>query len=295
MKGDSAMRRFIATALIALAGGAWAAPAQEVQLPDSAGSVKFAVIGDNGTGGAPQYEVGRQMSVVRARFPFDFVIMLGDNMYGRQQPQDFVDKFERPYAALLQSGVPFYATLGNHDSQTNRFYKGFNMGGERYYTFVRKNVRFFVFDSNLMDAKQLAWIDETLEQSGDDWKICYFHHPLYSDAGRHGSDVELRVILEPLLVRHRVDVVFSGHEHVYERTRPQQGITYFIDGSSGQLRKGDVIASPTTAAAFDQDQTFMLVEVGANDMFFQAISRTGRVVDSGVIHKRKTTITGSQP
>jgi hypothetical protein len=61
-----------------------------------------------------------------------------------------------------------------------------------------------------------------------------FHHPLYSDAARHGSNIELRVVLEPLLVRYGVSVVFSGHDHVYERSTPQKGITYFIEGSSGQ-------------------------------------------------------------
>jgi 3',5'-cyclic AMP phosphodiesterase CpdA len=222
------------------------------------------------------------MVAARARFPFEFVIMLGDNMYGRQQPEDFVQKFERPYAALLEAGVRFYATLGNHDDPANITYKGFNMGGRRYYTFARKNVRFFVLDSNLMDKPQLAWIDDTLGASTDQWKICYFHHPLYSNARRHGSDVELRVVLEPLLVKFGVDAVFSGHEHTYERLRPQKGITYFVEGSGGQLRRGDLGPSDMTATGFDQDQTFMLVEVAGNVLTFQTISRTGRVVDSGL-------------
>jgi hypothetical protein len=283
------MRRMITTCAAALMCTAWvAARPQSVPLPVEADSVKFAVIGDNGTGSTEQYDVGRQMVAARLRFPFEFVIMLGDNMYGRQQPQDFIDKFERPYAALLQTGVMFFAALGNHDSQNNRFYRGFNMGGERYYTFARQNVRFFVFDSNLMDQKQIAWIEERMKQSQERWKICYFHHPLYSDAG-HGSDIELRVTLEPLLVRYGANVVFSGHEHVYERIRPQHGITYFVDGSGGQLRKGDIAPSDLTAAAFDQDQTFMLVEIAGDAMFFQTITRTGRIVDSAVINRRPPT------
>jgi predicted MPP superfamily phosphohydrolase len=262
-----------------------APPQGETPLPVAASSVKFAVIGDSGTGDGQQYDVGRQMATVRERFPFQLVLMLGDNLYGRQQQQDFVLKFERPYASLLQSGVSFYAALGNHDDQNNRFYKGFNMGGERYYAFAVKNVRFFVFDSNLMDQKQVAWIDESMQQAQEPWKVCIFHHPIYSDAGRHGPNVELRVILEPLLVRHRANVVFSGHEHVYERTQPQKGITYFIDGSGGQLRKGDITRSRMTAAAFDQDQTFMVVEIDGDTLFFQAISRMGRIVDSGAIRR----------
>jgi len=279
------MRRAIALLVVVWSTGTWAGTsAPPSTLPGAAGSVKFAVIGDNGTGKQPQYDIAEQMVAARARFPFEFVIMLGDNLYGRQ---DVVSKFERPYAKLLQAGVPFYATLGNHDDPAKRTYKGFNMAGERYYSFVRGAVRFFVFDTNIMDATQVAWIEATLKESIDPWKIVYFHHPLYSDGDRHGSNVELRVILEPLFVRYGVNVALSGHEHFYERTTPQKGITYFIEGSSGQLRKGDVSRSAMTAAAFDEDQTFMLMEVAGDELTFEAISRTGAIVDSGVIPRRQ--------
>jgi 3',5'-cyclic AMP phosphodiesterase CpdA len=219
--------------------------------------------------------------------------MLGDNMYGRQQAQDFVTKFEQPYAALLSAGVGFYASLGNHDNRTNTDYPGFHMSGARYYTFVRKNARFVALDSNVMDPTQLSWLDNTLKQSQDDWKICYFHHPIYSDGGRHGSDVQLRVALEPLLVKYGVNVVLSGHDHFYERLKPQKGVAYFVSGSGGELAKGDVRPSATTAAYFDQDQSFMLMEIAGDDLFFEAVSRTGSIVDSGVIRRQPTTTTGA--
>jgi 3',5'-cyclic AMP phosphodiesterase CpdA len=262
---------------------AWLRAGTGVELPHAADSLKFAVIGDNGTGEPLQYDVARQMESSRRTFPFDFVLMLGDNMYGSQKPQDFVVKFERPYAPLMKAGVRFFAALGNHDQPTNRSYPAFNMAGERYYTFDRAPARFFVLDTNLMDREQLAWLDDALERADEPWKIVYFHHPIYSDGDRHGSNVEMRVLLEPLLVRHGVTVVFSGHEHIYERTTPQKGITYFIEGSSGQLRKGGVTPSPLTAASFAEDRTFMLVEISGDQLFFQTIARTGRIVDSGVI------------
>jgi predicted phosphodiesterase len=254
-------------------------------LPTKADSVKFAVIGDMGTGDTPQYEVAAQMVSAHARFPFDTVIMLGDNLYGSQTPADFVRKFERPYKPLLDGGVKFYAALGNHDAQSNPNYKLFNMNGNRYYTYTKGNVRFFVLDSDVLDPPQIAWITKALEDAREPWKICYFHHPLYSDGGRHGSSVDLRVILEPLFTKYGVNVVFSGHDHIYERITPQKGIYYFVSGSAGQLRKGDVHRSAMTAAAFDTDQAFMLVEVAGDDMSFVAISRTGATVDSGVIHR----------
>src|SRR5262245_16699071 len=104
-----------------------ATPANAVTPPREKDSVRFAIIGDTGTGTSSQYEVGAQMTKARQLFPFDFVIMLGDNIYGTERPQDFVTKFEKPYQPLLDAKVPFYAALGNHDDPTQRYYKPFNM------------------------------------------------------------------------------------------------------------------------------------------------------------------------
>jgi len=257
-------------------------------LPNRPDSLKLAVIGDNGTGEQPEYDIAARMVEAHTTFPFDLVLMLGDNMYGSQQPADFVKKFERPYERLLKDGVRFYATLGNHDRQENRFYAPFNMDGQRYYTYTRKNVRFFVLDSNFLDPPQVAWLESALKAATEDWKICYFHHPLYSDGGRHGSEVDLRVRLEPLFVKYGVNVVLSGHDHIYERLTPQNGIVYFVSGAAGQLRKGNVKRSAMTAASFDQDQSFMLIEIAGPDLFFEAVSRTGATVDSGVIRSGTT-------
>jgi 3',5'-cyclic AMP phosphodiesterase CpdA len=281
------VRQRIALLLFVLAPFALArTSAQDGTLTGGADAVRFAVIGDSGTGDSAQYEVGRQMSSAHEKFPFDFVLMLGDNLYGRQRPEDFVSKFERPYAALLENGVRFIASLGNHDNPANRNYKGFNMDGQRYFSYARKNARFFVLDSNSLDSGQISWLENELKSSREDWKLCLFHHPLYSNAGRHGSDVSLRVILEPLFVKYGVDVVFSGHDHVYERFKPQKGITYFVEGASGELANGDVNPKPTTAAYFDRDRSFILVQIDHDQMSFQAISRTGEQVDAGVVTRR---------
>ena len=260
--------------------------AQSSPLPNRSDSLKFAAIGDNGTGDRPQYEVAQQMTKLHSEFPFDLVIMLGDNMYGSQRPADFTRKFEQPYAPLLSMGVKFQAALGNHDTPEQIFYKPYNMNGQRYYTYTRNNVRFFALDSTLMDRKQVAWIESVLRDSREDWKICYFHHPLYSNAARHGSAVDLRILIEPIFVKYGVNVVFSGHDHVYERIQPQKGISYFVAGAAGQLRPGNMRRSSQTEASFDQDQSFMAVEISGTEMFFQAISRTGKTVDSGVIRRQ---------
>jgi 3',5'-cyclic AMP phosphodiesterase CpdA len=263
--------------------------AQQAPIVAAAESLKFAVIGDNGDGSKAQFEIADRLTQARTTFAYEFVIMLGDNVYGRQRTQDFLDKFARPYAPILQAGVPFYAAIGNHDSSASLTYEGFNMGGRRYYTFARKNVRFVALDTNLMEQTQIAWLDASLRESTEAWRIAYFHHPLYSDGARHGSNEELRVLLEPLLTRHGVRVVFAGHEHIYSRSAPQKGIVYFIEGSSGKLRKGGIRPTELTAVSYDQDQTFMLVEVVGDVLSFRTISRAGRIVDTGVIPRRAGT------
>ena len=286
--------RLLPTLLFVAAAASAALLAQSTPLPNKPDSLKFAAMGDNGTGDRAQYEMAEQMVKTHTAFPFDLVIMLGDNMYGGQTPADFVRKFETPYAPLLTAGVKFQASIGNHDQPDQVSYQPYNMNGQRFYTYVRRNVRFFALDSNLMDRKQLEWLEGSLKDAREDWKICYFHHPLYSDGGRHGSSVDLRILLEPIFVKYGVNVVFSGHDHVYERLKPQKGIYYFVSGAAGELRKGDLARSEQTAAGFDQDRSFLAVEISGSDMFFQAISRTGQIVDSGTIH-RQARAAGTSP
>jgi predicted MPP superfamily phosphohydrolase len=284
------MRRTSVVCVAVLMAGASLLAGWQSPLPNNPDSLKFAVIGDNGTGKEPQYEVAEQMRLIHQQFPYDLVLMLGDNFYGSQKPADLEKKFERPYKALLDAGVIFQAALGNHDDVATIDYPPINMQGRRYYTYVRRHVRFVVLDTNVLDAAQLTWAETTLQQSTEAWKIAYFHHPLYGNAGRHGSNVDLRVLLEPLLVKYGVHVVFSGHDHVYERLKPQRGIHYFVAGSGGQLRKSDLQKSDITAAGFDQDQTFVLVEIAGDEMHFQVVSRTGVTVDSGQIPRLTTRI-----
>jgi len=274
-----------ATLAVMLAAGA---AAQDLTLPNKPnGTLKFAVIGDSGTGDANQYRLAKVFTDVHQRFSYEFVLMMGDNMYGGENARDFQRKFEIPYKPVLDKGIEFYASLGNHDSTNQRMYKLFNMNGERFYTFKPKDgIRFFALDSNYMDRTQLQWLEKELAASGSDWKVMYFHHPIYSSGGRHGSDTALRDQLEPLFLKHGVDVVMAGHEHFYERLKPQKGIHYFISGGAGKLRRGDV-GGDYTAKAFDQGFHFIMFEIDGDQMHFQAVSDQGKTVDSGMITRRR--------
>jgi 3',5'-cyclic AMP phosphodiesterase CpdA len=272
---------FIRLALLFVCANATLQAASDLKLPDNPDAVRFAVVGDTGTGEKPQYEVAQQMVNYRGQFPFDVTIMLGDNIYGGKSPDDFKRKFEDPYSALLSAGVKFYASLGNHDDANERFYKPFNMNGSRYYTFKRGNVEFFALDSNYMDPAQLDWLDKQLAGSNATWKICFFHHPLYSDGKTHGPDLDLRRQIEPILLARGVNVVLSGHEHCYERIQPQKGIYYFLLGSSGQLRLHNLKPADDIIKGFDTDRVFALMEIAGAELYFQTISRTGETVDAG--------------
>jgi DNA repair exonuclease SbcCD nuclease subunit len=265
-------------------------------LSSSQPSIRFAVVGDTGTGGKAQYEVAGRLTSSRVRFPFDFVLLVGDNLYGSESPMDFQTKFELPFQRLLMEGVKFYATLGNHDEPSRQtVYKPFNMDGSRYYTFKpKKGIQFFSLDSTYMDRKQLEWFEKELRNSDSEWKICFFHHPLYSSGEKHGSDIELRRLLEPLMVQYGVDIVLTGHEHFYERLKPQYGVFHFIVGSSAKLRRGNITKSKITAKGFDQDHVFMVMEIGRDEMAFQTISRTGAIVDSGKIRPSQIAATAAE-
>ena len=273
--------RFPIAAILLIGGLSLTATAQKVTLPLAKDSTRFAVIGDTGTGDKPQYDIGRRLEEYRQRVDFTFTIMVGDNIYGSERPQDFQKKFEIPYKPLLDAGVTFYAALGNHVDPNQRFYKPFNMNGDRFYTFKKGNIDFFVLDSNYMDRKQLDWFERAIKESKADWKMAYFHHPLYSSGAAHGSEVDLRTLLEPLFIKYGMDVVFAGHEHFYERVKPQKNIHYFTCGGSAKLRTGDIRkGSGLTEKGDDTENTFMVVEVEKDVFSFQTVSSGGGTVDS---------------
>lgn len=193
----------------------------------------FAVIGDFGSRSFDQLSVAARMCDWLERNPYDLVITTGDNIYPDGDPKYFEDAFFKPYKCLLDAGVQWHVTLGNHDivvgnGEAELSEPAFGMNGRNYV--VRENgVRFVLADSNELDR---AWLDEALEpQPGDRWTVVAFHHPVLSP-GLHGSTPGFEDVPD-LFVEHGVDLVVNGHDHVYAVTKPQDGLRYVVTGGGG--------------------------------------------------------------
>lgn len=251
-------------------------------MPNVLGLMTFAAIGDSGTGDTAQHSVAQAMlRYFNNSRRFSFVLMLGDNLYGN----DYIGEFAVPYKDLLDRGVKFYATLGNHDNQAEIHYKPFNMGDRNYYAFTRGGVRFVALDSNQpADPRQAKWIETAFNDASAKWRIAFFHHPPYSSGEheRQGRDV-IRPALEPLLIKSGVHVVFSGHEHLYERIAPQKGIRYFVSGGGGRQ-----LYTPRRAE-YDEVAVsslhFMVLGTADDRMFFETITPDDRLLDCGLVFR----------
>jgi len=257
--------------------------ASPLPMPEMRGGTVFALMGDSGSGDTAQRDVAQAMLTyftTARRFPF--VLMLGDNLYH----DDYNGEFLEPYKPLLDKGVTFYATLGNHDRDLEIHFKPFNMNDQDRYAFDQGNARFVALNSNHPgDPVQLKWLDGAFTNTGNKWRIAFFHHPLYS-SGEHSAESRevIRPALEDALVRNQIDVVFSGHEHLYERIRPQRGIHYFVSGGGGRNLYG------YHASSFDEvgvsEHHFMVVEIAGDQLLFEAITHAQKLLDCGVVYRR---------
>ena len=214
---------------------------------------RFMVIGDFGTGKAGQREVAAAMAKQARSDGLDFILSTGDNFYDEgvksaDDPQ-WKTKFEEVYADPALR-VPWYPILGNHDHRGNAQAQ-INYGKRNtnwkmpalYYTFTRTladgtSVQFFALDtySILKEdpgvAAQMEWLDQELGESDARWKIVYGHYPLYSSSNRASCRYydEMIARLEPLFLKHDVDLYLAGHDHHLEMLRPIKGVHYVISG-----------------------------------------------------------------
>jgi Calcineurin-like phosphoesterase len=254
--------------------------------------LRFVAVGDVGTGDNHQYTVAKAINCYFNVNPFALVLLTGDNIYDKGEIDKINPTFEIPYHDLLKRQIKFYATIGNHDILTNNGvdqsnYQGFNMPGG-YYTFTKKNVQFFVLDTNpeASWSKQLNWLETSLAKSTQPWKIVSGHHPLYS-SGYYGTNLELIKRLEPLFARYEVQLYLNGHEHHYERTKPIKGTTYLTCGTGGaELRP--VGKSNWTDFSVSQ-WGFAAIEVYPKRLEICGIDTNGKIFDRAIISQQSST------
>ena len=197
---------------------------------------RFVAMGDFGDGSEAEYAVARRICAFRKDYPFNLVVTTGDNVYPDGSRGYFGPNFFAPEACLLNAGVRFRSSLGNHDigadngaSELAEPAFGFKHG-RRNYVVRTHGVRIVVADSNVLRRDWLRRATRT--QSGDRWKIVVFHHPVYS-TGYHGSTYDFWPFAQRLFQRRGVDLVLNGHDHQYMVTKKLHGIRYVVTGGGG--------------------------------------------------------------
>jgi acid phosphatase type 7 len=247
----------------------------------------FAVIGDSGRGRKNQLAVAALLE----RLKPDLMLHTGDVVYPSGEERHYDRRFFVPYGRLLKE-VPIFPVLGNHDLERgngaaylNNFHLPRNdpRGTGRYYSFDWGNAHFVALNSELYHEdssgnpeEQKAWLERDLRETHQSWKIVYFHRPIYSSS-KHGSDERIREDLEPVLIRQGVDLVFSGHDHAYERTRPICGVTYVLSGGGG---KGLYPAGRSEWTAFSKSTHHaVVVRIDGERLSLEAVEPDGTVID----------------
>ncbi|MHC4960200.1 MAG: purple acid phosphatase family protein [Planctomycetota bacterium] len=263
--------------------------------PVGTGTVRFVVVGDSGTGGSRQREVAVQMAASQP----DLVLITGDAVYNDGDYDELDPNYFEPYASMIDR-IPFYIALGNHDDNTDNgrplldslYLPSSTEGGERYYSFDRGPVHYVALDSNQdLDAgsDQYDWLAADLAANTNEWTILYLHHPPYSSSA-HGSDEDVRDAIVPLCDQYGVDIVFAGHDHVYERTHRMvdsvvdpDGTLYIVTGGGGRglYDAGDSYFTAETVKEYHHCE--VVVENGT--LTLRAIDKDGVEIDSTTIQK----------
>ncbi|HEX5061156.1 MAG TPA: metallophosphoesterase [Kofleriaceae bacterium] len=245
---------------------------------DSDQPVRFLAFGDSGGGGADQYALADQMYTV----PYDLIIHTGDLAYDDGTIGQYEDNVFGVYGDLFRN-IPFFPSAGNHDYKTMKgapFREVFNLpgdNGEKWYSYDYGRVHFVALDTESDYTTQMKWLEHDLAATKLPWKIIYMHRPPFS-SGAHGSDTRLRNKLAPVLERHGVQLVLAGHDHDYERMKPQNGVAYVVTGGGGVGTKS---VGQSRFTAFSEDVIhFVYVEVGVDELTLHAIDATGREFDS---------------
>lgn len=262
-------------------------PSLQIPHVSTPNSIFFIVFGDSGTGSTAQ----KQLAQVMLNYPFEFILHTGDIAYPRGTEKQIEDFFFNIYSTHLKKAL-FYPAPGNHDYLTDNlvpYLKKFNK--PKYYSFDKSNIHFVSLDSNNISDEMLSWLRNDLKNSQKLWKMVYFHHPPYSSGLLHGEHKNVQETLVPILEEFGADLVFSGHEHNYERSCKlskgncsKEGTTYVVTGGGGApiYWFGDVKNYSLSRAT---EHHFVHVEVSECNLSAQAIGLDNQILDKFELKK----------
>jgi 3',5'-cyclic AMP phosphodiesterase CpdA len=240
--------------------------------------LRLAVAGDIGDSGRRLDATAAAIDRLAGNDPFDVLLLLGDNVYPAGDPTRIPDVVFKPFGPVLERGTALLAILGNHDvlnGQGDAQLAALGMPG-RWWSVERSGVLLVGLDSTRPDdPDQLAWLERTLRDTKAPWKIVALHHPPYS-AGYQGSNDATRAAFTPLFERYGVQLVLSGHDHDYQRSRPLGATTYVVTGAAaGTRRTGE---AGFTAVSFSW-HSYLELGVYPDRIVGRALNQDNRVAD----------------
>jgi hypothetical protein len=200
----------------------------------AAGATGILAVGDFGTGGTAERDIGAGMRAFESNHPAAVLVTLGDNDY-TESPTAFHRNWTAYFGWLGGSGVSVIGTLGNHDVRVDggRYeFDELNMP-RAFYKRTVGDVQFFIVNSNSVGPRQTAWLANALAGSTALWKIVVYHHPAWT-CGAYRSNAAVVKNWVPLFEKYKVNLVLSGHDHNYQRFAPRNGVRYVVHGGGGQ-------------------------------------------------------------
>jgi hypothetical protein len=267
----------------------------------------FLVFGDSGCGSRAQYLLAGQMASEQP--PADFLLHTGDLVYPDGGRQRYEERFFAPYRHLL-ARVSFWPCLGNHDlgddGQAAAYREVFELPdngpaglpiGHNYW-FDYASCRVAVIDSNLDQATLLGqvapWLAEVMAAPEARWRFVSFHHPPYT-GGKYQPDLTIQRALVPAMEEVGVDLVFNGHDHMYQRTHPLrggqivppgEGIIYVISAAGGARIYEAADPRPDYIAVLDnQSFSFTQVTIAGDELTLRQIALDGHPIDEFTLRK----------
>lgn len=266
-------------------------------------SQNFAIIGDFGGNNDGSKAVAAALKLKKP----DFIITVGDNNYPNgcqatiddnigQYYADYIGNYQGSYGKGAAENV-FFPTLGNHDwrakskcpEKAGLPYQNYfpSLNHQTYYDFVKGDIHFFALDSdpheadgNTKGSKQYQWFKQKALASKAKFKIAYFHHAPYSSS-YHGNNTDLQWDFAEL----GMDVVFAGHDHIYERIE-RDGIIYFVNGIGGaDSNYGIWWRTKGSKFIYSEKYGYMLTQVEPSKLTIKLYSQDNELIDSKVIEK----------